>query len=93
MDTALNRRSVEKREVNFLRLIHPSLDHREILIQPFSKNRESGRGIVEARLPHAITLSHQHKYYLNVNYLELAFSKQTYYSSVSSIEKEAITLY
>ena len=37
MDTALNRRSVEKREVNFLRLIHPSLDHREILIQPFLK--------------------------------------------------------
>ena len=63
------------------------------LFNRFRKNRESGRGIVEARLPYAITLSHQHNYYLNVNYLELAFSKQTYYSSVSSIEKEAITLY
>ena len=37
MDTASNRISAEKREVNFLRLIHPSLDHREILIQPFLK--------------------------------------------------------
>ena len=44
MDTALNRRSVEKREVNFLRLIHPSLDHREILIQPFSKKQGKRKG-------------------------------------------------
>ena len=44
MDTASNRISAEKREVNFLRLIHPSLDHREILIQPFSKKQGKRKG-------------------------------------------------